>query len=646
MEKLDAYARIKALTNKLNELTELYDMGIPAVSDKEWDDMYFELQDLENRWNFWCEDSPCKRVNYTVINELNKVQHNHPMLSLDKTKDIEVIKKFIGHKDWIAMLKMDGLTCSLLYENGKLVRAETRGDGMIGEDVTHNAMVIPSIPKKISYTDKLVVDGEIICMLDDFKQFEGEYKNARNFASGSIRLLDSNECSKRNLTFVAWDVIGEMTTSIGKSTLLTNKLAALEHLGFHVVNFYCSHDPYEITIEEVIAELKKYGDNYPIDGIVFKYDNLKEYESMGRTEHHFRGGIAFKFYNELYETKLIDIEWTMGKTGTLTPTAIFETVEIDGCDISRASLHNISIIKKLGLTNNCTVKISKRNEIIPCVEECLQDGDSAIKVPKYCTICGGETNVVKENESEVLVCTNANCSGRLLGKLKFFVSKPAMNIDGLSEATLEFLITMGWVKSFKDIYHLSQHRYKWLCYDGFGEKSIDKLLAAIEKSRDVKLENFICALSIDGVGKSASKTISAAFDGDFGKLLSAFEDGFDWSNLEDIGDKTSQNITKYFTENKAKIIELAKEMNFIMQQQAVVDNKLSGIKFCITGSFSQNRDLLKEKLESNGAKFVSSVSKNLDVLFCGDKAGSKLTKAKSLGIKIVYEDELMNMLKE
>lgn len=638
MEKIDAYARIKFLTKELNRHTELYDKGVPEISDKEWDNMYFELVELEREWGYILPNSPTQKVNYTAVNELQKVKHNHPMLSLDKTKDIGGIKSFVGNKDWIAMLKMDGLTCSLLYENGKLVRAETRGDGEVGEDVTHNVMVVPSIPKRIPYTDRLVIDGEIICKLDDFKEFEGEYKNARNFASGSIRLLDSNECAKRKLTFVAWDVIGKP-----KSHSLCAALAWLRDLSFTVVPLL--RGSYH-SIEDVMC-LKQIAEDYsyPIDGLVFKLDNPIEYELMGRTDHHFRGGLAYKFYNETYETKLIDIEWSQGKTGTLTPTAVFKTVQIDGCDISRASLHNISIIKKLGLTNNCTVYISKRNEIIPCVESCLPDGDSAIIVPKYCPICNGETEVVTENTSEVLMCKNSNCLGKLLGKLKFFVSKPAMNIDGLSEATLEKFIELGWLTKFIDIYHLDVNKTDMVKLDGFGEKSVHKLLESIEKSKNVKLENFICALSIDGVGKSASKTIAEAFNGDFDQLLSAFKRGFNWSDLSDIGEKTSANVTKYFTENETEIVDLASEMKFVVQTKTeVVDNPLNGLKFCITGNFSQSRDILKEKLEANGAKFVSGVSKNIDVLFCGEKAGSKFSKAKNLGIKVVYEQELIKML--
>ena len=640
-EKFNAKARVEYLVSELNKHTELYDKGIPEISDKEWDDMYFELAALEHEQGYILPNSPTQKVNYTVVNELQKVKHNHPMLSLDKTKNIEEIKSFIGNRYWIAMLKLDGLTCSLLYEDGRLVRAETRGDGEVGEDVTHNAMVIPSIPKRIPHKGRLIVDGEIICKRDDFKEFEGEYKNARNFASGSIRLLDSNECAKRKLTFVAWDCIEGCNT---ECDTLNKKLAELIDYNFEIVSFTV------LDLDNAAKWLKLVNDEhnrYPIDGIVFKWNKCAEYASAGRTDHHFRGGLAFKFYDDLYETKLTDVEWTMGKTGTLTPTAIFKTVQIDGCDISRASLHNISIIKNLGLTNNCTVKISKRNEIIPQVEECLQDGDSPIIPPKYCPVCGGETEVVTENASEVLMCTNPNCSGKLLGRLKFFVSKPAMNIDGISESILEFLIDKGWVKSFKDIYHLVDYKNLLEQCSGFGKKSVEKMLDAIEKSRDVKLENFICALSIDGVGKSASKTIANAFDGDFNAFYEAFKSHYNWAELEDIGEKTSLNITKYLTENESEIVNLASEMKFVVQKKIEVeDNPLNGLKFCITGSFSQSRDILKEKLEAKGAKFVSGVSKNIDVLFCGEKAGSKLTKAQSLGVKVVYEDELMKMLEE
>lgn len=649
-EKFDAKARVEFLVSELNRHTELYDKGVPEISDKEWDDMYFELATLERERGYILPNSPTQKVNYAAVNELQKVRHNHPMLSLDKTKDIEEIKSFVEDKDWIAMLKMDGLTCSLLYESGRLVRAETRGDGEVGEDITHNAMVIPSIPKRIPYTERLVVDGEIICKLNDFKEFEGEYKNARNFASGSIRLLDSNECAKRKLTFVAWDAIGEYINPSSRTLckLLTNKLAMLDSFGFYTVPFQCSFDPFVGSIEETINTLQMISYDYPIDGLVFKWDNIKEYESAGKTDHHFRGGLAFKFYNELYETKLIDIEWTQGKTGTLTPTAVFKTVQIDGCDVSRASLHNISIIKKLGLTNNCTVYISKRNEIIPQVESCLQDGDSPIIPPKYCTVCGGEAEVVTENASEVLMCKNPNCSGKLLGRLKFFVSKPAMNIDGISESILEVLIEKGWVKNFKDIYYLYQHGREWEQLDGFGEKSVAKILDAIDHSRNVKLENFICALSIPNIGRSASKTISDAFNGNYQEFIDAyFYWHFDWTTLEDFGQVMEDNINKYLHDNLEEVNDLAAEMRFSKRESKVItENPFGGKTLCVTGKLNHfTRDGINAKIAELGAKAASSVSKNTDYLITNEQSGSsKYKKAVELNIPIITEEEFLKML--
>ncbi|MEE1302168.1 MAG: BRCT domain-containing protein, partial [Bacteroidales bacterium] len=401
------------------------------------------------------------------------------------------------------------------------------------------------------------------------------------------------------------------------------------------------------TIEESIEWLKNHTNNYPIDGLVFKLRKCVEYDAMGRTEHHFRGGMAFKFYNELYETKLADIEWTLGKTGTLTPTAIFKTVQIDGCDISRASLHNISIIEKLGLTNNCTIKISKRNEIIPQVEECLQDGDSAIEIPKYCPVCSGKTEVVKENESEVLVCTNPNCSGKLLGRLKFFVSKPAMNIEGLSEQTISFLIYKGWVKSSKDIYHLADHKDEWQKCDGFGKKSVEKILEAIEKSRDIKLENFITALSIPDVGLSTAKTIAARFD-DYQSFIIRATD-FKWEELDGIGSLTAEKISDFININLKEIRELAKEFNFIEEANVEVkENPFNGKTLCVTGKLNTfTRDSINAKIAELGAKAAGSVSKNTDYLITNEASGSsKYKKAVELNIPIITEAEFLEMVGE
>lgn len=657
----DKIKRIKELVGLLNHYrNEYYNNQNSEVSDFEYDQLYDELSELEQETGFVMAVSPTQTVGYEVKSELTKVKHNHPMLSLDKTKDINDVVKFLDGRQGVVMAKMDGLTCSLRYLNGELVSAETRGDGETGEDVLHCAKTIKNIPLYINCKDEVIIDGEVIITYDDFKKINAtlpedqKYKHPRNLASGSIRQLDSNIAAQRNIQFIAWKLIKG-----ANSNSFWDRISFMKKLGFTTVatvlilsldassNTYGGEYGYPDMLEGCIDTIKDMSKEigYPIDGCVFSYDDVAYGDSLGATGHHLRSQYAYKFYDELYETKLIDIEWTMGKTNSLTPTAVFETVNIDGTDVSKASLHNISIIKKLGLTNHCTCFVYKANAIIPQIDSCVKDGDSNIIPPKYCPICSSKTAIVKENESEVLVCTNPNCSGKLLGRLKFFVSKPAMNIEGLSEATLDFLIDKGWVNSFKDIYHLSDHKDEWQKCDGFGKKSVENILDAIEKSRNITLDRFVCALSIDGVGKSASKTISDAFNCDFAEFINAFDNGFDWTTLTDIGDITAQNINNYLVKNEAEICELAKEFNFILPTKVEVeDNPLNGIRFCITGSFSQSRDKLKEQLEAKGAKFVSGVSKNLDILFCGEKAGSKLTKAQSLGVRVAYEDELMKLL--
>lgn len=359
---------IKKTIEKLNYYTKLYDEGIPEISDKEWDDLYFKLVKMEQATGIYLKDSPTQKISYTSINQLEKVEHNHPMLSLDKTKDIDIIKSFVNNKRYIAMLKMDGLTCSLTYRNGYLVSAETRGNGLIGENVLHNALQIKNIPNRIKDTNEIVIDGEIICKYDDFEEFKNEYKNPRNFASGSIRLLDSQECSKRKLSFIAWDCIKGISAQT-----LTEKLFALRESGFTTVPFQWGNSIEDDIIEHSIKELKDVAKklNYPIDGIVFKYDNINEYLAAGRTDHHFKGGIAYKFYDSCEQTELLNIEYTMGRTGILTPVAVFKEIELEGTTINRASLSNISILKQTLGENPFVgqkIWISKRNQIIPKIE--------------------------------------------------------------------------------------------------------------------------------------------------------------------------------------------------------------------------------------------------------------------------------------
>ena len=646
MNKID---RIKELVKQLNHYrNEYYNNSQSIVSDFEYDQLFDELVRLESETGFVMAVSPTQTVGYEVKSELNKVKHNHPMLSLDKTKDVDYVIKFLNGKDGVCMAKEDGLTCSLRYLNGQLVSAETRGNGEVGEDILHCVKTIKNVPLRIECLDEVVVDGEVIITYDEFERINSalpddkKYKNPRNLAAGSIRQLDSSVAAQRNMKFVAWKFVKGCTNNS-----FFRRWVKMVELGFDVVPLI--NLPVIIgdkqCVEHAITLIKENckQKGHPIDGCVFGYDDVAYSESLGATGHHLRSQLAFKFYDELYSTKLRYIDWTIGKSAQLTPTAVFDAVEIDGTEVTRASLHNISIIKELGLTNGCTVNVFKANQIIPQIDSCESDGDGDIEIPAICPVCGGKTSIKKDNESEVLICSNPECAGKKLAQFTHFVSKKGMDIKNLSEATLETLLSHGFIHDFKGIYHLSDHQQQLIHLDGFGKKSVEKLLKSIEDSRNVKLENFIAALGIPNIGLTASKTISKYCDGKYDRFYQLFEQGFDWTSLDDFGPTMAQNLDSYLDEWWREVNDLAAEMNFIVEEKST-DNSLEGLKFCITGSFSQSRDGLKKQLESRGAKFVSSVSKNLDILFAGDKAGSKLTKAQQLGVRIADESELMKML--
>jgi DNA ligase (NAD+) len=386
-----------------------------------------------------------------------------------------------------------------------------------------------------------------------------------------------------------------------------------------------------------------------MDGAVMAKDSINLSESMGRTDKFFRHSIAYKFADEVYETKLLDVEWTLGRTGQLTPTAVFEPVWIDGSEVSRASVHNVSILKDLELTKNCTVGVFKANCIIPQVRFAKQDGDEEILIPTICSVCGGKTEIKKDNVSEVLMCTNPNCSGKLLGKLNHFVSRKCMDINGLSEATLNTLISHGFLHEYKDIYHLNEHRNKLILLDGYGKKSIDNLLESIEKSRDVKLENFIAALGIPNIGLSAAKTISTACEGSFDKLFEMWNYEYDFTTLPDFGDVTAESFVKYFDTYINDILSLCDELNFITpEKQEIKNNPFSGKTLCVTGKLNHfTRDSINEKIISLGAKAASSVSKNTDYLITNEQSGSsKYKKAVELNVPIITEEEFLNLIGE
>lgn len=641
--------KIRDLINNLNYYTKKYDEGHPEISDKEWDDMYFHLQDLENFYGIYYEDSPTQKVNFQIVNELKKVTHNHPMLSLDKTKDIKEIEKFVGNKDYICMAKLDGLTCSLRYLDGKLISAETRGNGIVGEDVLHNVLQIKNVPKKINFKEELIVDGEVLCTYEDFEYYKDEYKNPRNFASGGIRLLDSKESASRRLSFIAWDCIKGL-----KEETLSGKLIQLEKLGFTIVPFEINLPEY--TLESIINQVKNSSKNiFPTDGLVFKYDDCNEYEATGRTDHHFKGGIALKFYDEEYETSLLDIKWTMGRTGVLTPVAIFEPIDIDGTEVSRASLHNISVAQETLHTNFATIgwrgqhiKVAKMNMIIPQITEAEEDSDGLTKfyfnIPKICPICNKTTEIKKENNSEMLYCENPQCEGKLVNRIEHFFGKKGLDAKGISKATIEKLINWGWVNRISDMFELSAHETEWKNISGFGEKSVNNILQSIRESCNTNFESIISSAGIPLIGRTVARDLSKKFDG-YSEFREAIKNGFDFTQYSGYGYEMQKAISEFDYNELDNIVE--KYLTIKKNNDIINTEKLKDITFCITGKVNiwKNRDELSQTIMSLGGKVVGSVSKNVNYLINNDitSNSSKNLKAKDLGIKIISEQDFQKM---
>ena len=650
---------MRGMVSILNEASNAYyNTGHPIMTDEQFDMRLDDLRQFEEETGFVFANSPTQKVGYKVLTELKEITHSHPMLSLEKCHSVDEIIKFANNRELVASVKLDGLTVSIKYENGILVSAETRGDGYVGSDITEHIRHFKNIPLKIDKEGIYVIDGEAIITDEDFVEINknGEYKNSRNLASGTLSVLDTSLVAKRKLRFIAWDVIE------GGCNSLKDNLNEIKTLGFDVVPFWSMPYPsnafnpenLQSNIDYVFDCAKEKG--LPCDGVVFKFNDIKYGKSLGATSHHFKNGIAYKAKDKVYKTELIDIEWTMGKTGVLTPTAIFKPVEIDGTTVERASVHNISILTKLDLHIGDIIEVYKANMIIPQVKRnvsadkrmALGKEPDYIIIPSTCPICGGNTEVKQDNDSKVLVCANDNCKGKLLGKLTHFVSKNAMNIDGLSEATLEKFIDLGWLTSFEDIFYLSVNTVEMMKLDGFGEKSVRNLLASIRKSTNTTLDRFIYALSIPLIGRSASKTISKHFNGDFDRFCKeCCLNRFDFTILDDFGDAMNESINNYIDENVVMIGNLAREMSF-EKLQTVSSSNLSGLTFVITGSLKQfaNRDEAKEKIETAGGKVSGSVSAKTSYLVNNDitSTSGKNKKAKELGVKIITEKELIGML--
>ena len=620
-----------------------YQLGKSWLTDEEYDRLVTQAERL----------GYVETVGAAPVDSIPRIQHQHPMLSLGKVHSEFEVKKFIKDRQCLAMYKADGLTISATYQDGILVRLETRGDGNVGNDIMHHANSISNLPKVINRIGKYVIDGECVILQGDFDSINtnGEYKNPRNLAAGSLNLLDGAESAKRCLRFYGWDVIEG-----GSNNSLCANLVEANYLGFETVHMYVLRgDETMDDIKKLLTYFKNQAeyDGFPIDGVVIKYDDIQYGKSLGMTEHHPLGAVAFKYQDETYATKLKEVIWQVGKTGQITPVAVFDPpVIIDGSDVERASLHNLSIMNELGLTDGCTCYIYKANQIIPQIDHVDQDGNGSIPIPIVCPICGEPTKIVKDNNTEVLMCGNDDCEGKLLGKLTHFVSKKGMDIDGLSEATLQTFISMGWLHSLGDIYLLNAYQSGMLHLSGFGKKSVDKLLKSIEAStHDVDPRKFITALSIPNIGTGQTKLIFARFH-NINEFVNAVDNGFDFSSIPGIGPILNRNIHTWMKKNRSEFNFIRSILTFSdndnIMNKPTITGKLSGKSFVITGKLQRysNRNELVKSIEDNGGHVASSVSKNTDYLINNDvtSTSGKNKRAKELGVKIISEDEFVQLI--
>lgn len=652
---MDKLERIKQLIKELNNASYAYYNNVSIMPDYEWDKMYDELINLEEETGIVLSNSPTHNVGYSVADELKEVKHNHPMLSLDKTKSVDELIEFIGDKDCFLSVKADGLTTSLHYINGMLIGAETRGNGVRGTECLQNVLTMKNVPKEIPYKDELIIDGETIIGWDTFREIndklpeDKKYKHPRNLVSGSLQLLDSKEAASRNMRFVAWRVIKGFEHKTPSEDLFKAK-----DIGFEIIPILKSpriNQKEELAI--LLNQIRESADlhNIPYDGAVMAVDDYKIAESMGRTEKFFRHSMAYKYEDELFETLLTDIEWNTSKTGLINPVAIFEPVDLNGAITTRATLHNITYVKDMMLGIGDRIRVYRSNMVIPKIHDSI-DKSGNFSIPDKCPICGQPTRIVKENDSEVLMCENPNCKGKLLNKLVHAASRNALDIENFSESTIEKFINLGWLNSIKDIYHLSDHGSDMKTLEGFGKKSVEKLLNSIEESRKTSLERFLYSLSVPLLGKSASKMIAEAVDYDLGKFMNIMTiyGAKYFGSIQGIGDVLISSMDNYFEKQCDKIWQLSKEFVFETKSNYKTNDLLNGKTFVITGSLNHysNRNELKEVIESNGGKVSGSISSKTSYLINNDidSTSSKNKKAKSLGIPIINEEDFANMLKK
>ena len=651
----DDILRIKQLVKELNiHRNAYYNESNSTISDYEYDMLFDELKELEDKTGFILSNSPTQTVGYEPISKFEKVVHTTPMLSLDKTQDIDKFIEFCSKNEVMLMHKLDGLTCRLTYKDGKLVQANTRGDGVKGDIITNNAKCFENVPLTISIKDEITLTGEAIMTRDVFEEIkknnpDKDYKNPRNLASGTVKQLDPNIVKERHISWVCWNANDLSTDGSMKSGL-----DKADELGFTTVRRFIPVDNLNTSVPYIIEKLKDIskGSFIPIDGIVAIYNDIAYGESLGKTSHHYNNGFAFKFYDEEEETILRDIEWGMGKTGELTPVAIFDPVELDGTTVTRASLHNVSILKDLKLGLGDIVVVYKANQIIPQIRRNNTKSNN-YTIPTTCPICGGKTAVhITANDKivEVRRCENPNCSGKLLGKLCHYVSKSAMNIDGLSESTISKFMDLGYIQSVLDIYKLPEKRFELSLLDGFGETSVQKLINAIEKSKTTTLDRLLNAVSIPTIGTSNAKVLADYIYKNEGTEKDIFKLGNnDLTVIDGIGPEMNTAIHNWFNnDDNINLINSLLDILTFSKPTKPTSARFAGINFVVTGKVYKykNRSDLESTILHNGGTLQSAVSSTTNYLINNDinSNSSKNKKAKELNIPIITEDDFLKML--
>lgn len=643
--------RMKELVDLLNRAGKAYYQDAQEImSNYEYDSLYDELVSLEKELGMTLSNSPTVNVGYQVLSELPKERHEEPMLSLDKTKEVEGLKEFLGDQNALLSWKMDGLTIVLTYQGGELRKAVTRGNGEVGEVITNNARVFRNIPLKIGYEGELILRGEAVIGYRDFERINEEitdvqakYKNPRNLCSGSVRQLNNEITARRNVRFFAFALVRAPGVDFHNSRAA--QMEWLKEQGFEIVEY---HMVTRDTVErEVIKFSEKIPENdFPSDGLVLIYDDIEYGQSLGRTAKFPRDSIAFKWADETSRTRLLEIEWSPSRTGLINPVAIFEPVELEGTTVSRASVHNISIMEELELGVGDEIEVYKANMIIPQIARNLTR--SGVRdIPAVCPVCGGKTQIRQEGNAKTLYCTNPECQAKHVKAFTLFVSRDAMNIEGLSESTLEKFIARGFIREYADIFHLDRHRDEIQSMEGFGEKSFQNLEASIEKARTTTLPRVIYGLGIANIGLANARMICRAFDYELDRMLAADQE--DLNEISGIGDVIAGAFVAYFKDpvHRRRLEDLLKELTIVEEEGAGAPQTLAGLTFVITGSVTHfaNRSEVKALIESMGGKVTGSVTSKTDYLINNDveSTSSKNKKARELGIPILSEEEFLEM---